>query len=97
MIIDYVNNDGIMRRVSIPDSGAVNLDEGIPISLPIDNLFLHMPIEFRRELVNSLWDVGLIEPSHFLQPGATERIRAALLSIVKHDAMSVVAYAKESI
>jgi hypothetical protein len=97
MIIDYVSKDGIMRRVQIPDSGAGNLDEGIPKSLPIDNLFLHMPVEFRRELVNSLWDVGLIEPYDFLQPGAAEKVRAALLSIVKHDAMSILAYAKESI
>lgn len=97
MIIDYITKDGIMRRVQIPDSGAVNLDEGIPISLHVDDLYPHTSIDFRRELVNQLWDMGLIEPKNFLQPGATEKIRAVLLSIIKHDALSIVSFAKESV
>lgn len=95
MIIDYVDKHKIKRRVQVPDTGAVNLEEGIPISLHLDELFPEAPIEFRRELINQLWDMGFIVPNDFLQPGAADRIRAVLLSVVKHDAMSIQAYARE--
>lgn len=95
MIVDYTDSDGILRRVRIPDSGAFDLTEGIPVSLPVDQLYMHMPIEFRRELVNTLWEMGFIEPRTFLNPGAAERIRAVILSIVKHDVFDIMSLARE--
>ncbi len=93
--IDYVDSEGIKRRVLVPVDDGARPEEGIPISLPVDELFSHMPLSFRQQLVEALWAVGLIEPADFSQRDAPERTRAALLSVVKHDTMDILNLARE--
>lgn len=94
--VDYIDKEGIKRRVLLPvgeEDGAI--DEGIPVSLPVDTLYLHMPLTFRKELIEALWNVGLIEPEDFLRGDAPNRIRAALMSVIKHDTMDILNLARE--
>lgn len=93
--VDYRDNEGIQRRVLLPSDDGLNPDEGIPISLPVDSLFSDMPLTFRVKLVDAFYAVGLVEASDFLVSGAAQRIQAALLSVVKHDVMDILALAKE--
>lgn len=92
--IDYRDEFGIMRRVLLP-AGA-SPQEGIPISLPVDELYGHMPIEFRQRLMEALWARELVEPRDFLRAGAAELIRSAWLSVVKYDVMDIQNLAKEN-
>ena len=94
--LDYVDREGIKRRVLMPSDDGTSPDEGIPISLPVDELYAHMSLEFRQRLVEALWAVGLIESSDFLQRDAPDRIRAALLSVVKRDTMDILNLARET-
>lgn len=93
--VDYVDAEGINRRVLLPVDDGTNPDEGIPISVPVDRLYEHMPVAFRRDLVAALWAVGLVESDDFLRKDAPDRIRAALLSVVKHDTMDILNLARE--
>jgi len=93
--IDYRDNDGIMRRVLVPTSGEAEPSEGVPVSLPVDYLYEHMPIEFRQRLMEALYTNGFIEPDDYLKAGAAERIRAAWLSVIKRDVLDIQQYAKE--
>ncbi len=92
--LDYVDQEGIKRRVRVPDAYTDPV-EGIPVSVPVDNLYLHMPLAFRVALVNELWAVGLIEPADFAAGNAPERVRAALLAVVKHDTFDILNLARE--
>jgi hypothetical protein len=92
--IDYTDTNGIKRRVALPDGVTADVSEGIPISLDLSALYPHMPLDFVRSLTDELWARDLVEPRHFLAPGAHERIRAALLSVVKEDTLSIITYAK---
>lgn len=93
--VDYVDSEGIKRRVILPSDDGANPDEGIPISVPVDSLFEQMPVEFRRALVDALWANGLIEKDDFLRKDAPDKIRASLLSVVKHDTMDILNLARE--
>jgi hypothetical protein len=92
--VDYIDRDGIKRRVLLPDAYA-DPAEGIPVSLPVEQLYSHMPPAFQAALVTALWARDLIEPADFLAPGAAERARAALLEVVKHDALNMLSFAGE--
>lgn len=91
---DFVDAYGFRRRSLIPDDTA-DPNEGIPCSLALEVLYAHMPITFQLALNQAFWDVGLIEPGDFLRAGATEKIRAAWLSVVKHDVFAIQGFAKE--
>ncbi len=93
--VDYIDAEGIKRRVILPSDDGVNPEEGIPISVPVDTLFEHAPIEFRRALVDALWANGLIEKDDFLRKDAPDKIRASLLSVTKHDTMDILNLARE--
>lgn len=93
--VDYVDRDGFRRRALVPENDGASPAEGIPISLPVEQLYQHMPLAFQITLVNELWNVGLIEPADFLKRDAPERTRAALLSVVKHDTMDILNLARE--
>lgn len=93
--IDYVDREGIKRRVLLPADSGSPPDEGIPISVPVDALYGHMPLAFRIALVDALWAVDMIEFDDFLRPGAAQVVQAALLSVVRHDALDMIAFAKE--
>jgi hypothetical protein len=92
--VDYIDKDGIQRRVLLP-SGITDASEGIPLSLPVDSLFTHCSLEFRRALIEELWARGLVEPGDYLKPGAAELVSAALRSVVKLDALDILALARE--
>ena len=94
--LDYLDREGIKRRVLVPADDGACPEEGIPISLPVDELYAHMPLTFRQRLVDALWAVGLIEPADFSQRDAPERTRAALLSVVKRDTMDILSLARET-
>lgn len=91
---DYYDERGIKRRVLVPDENAP-LSEGIPISLPVDNLYHSAPTDFVVRLVNALFARELIEPEDFFKPGAAELTRNALLDSLKFDAMNIITLAHE--
>lgn len=92
-IVDYLDEDGIPRRVLVPQD--VDVSEGIRLSADIDRLYKECPVDFRRRLVLELNAVGLIEPKDFLGHDASTRVRAALQQAIKSDTMSILAFAKE--
>lgn len=92
--VDYEDRDGIKRRVLIPE-GMIDYSEGIPVSLSVDSLYRHCPIEYKKVLTEELWARGLIEPCDYLLPGAAELITAAIRAAVKHDALDIVSFARE--
>lgn len=90
--IEYRDSYGILRRALTPEGASP--EEGVPVSLPIDELYDHMPVDFRRKITEELWAVGMVEPLDYLKPGAVERIRAALLSVCKHDVIDIQSFAR---
>lgn len=94
---DYTDPKGIKRRVALPEGATADVSEGIPISLDVGALYPHMPPEFVRALTDELWARDLVEPRDFLASGAHERIRAALLSVLKRDALDIVSFAREQL
>lgn len=92
---EYNDERGVKRLVLLPDDSTADPREGIPLDLDIGILYPHMPPAFVAELTNALHARGLIQPRDYLAPGAAEKIRAALLSIVKRDTMDILALAKE--
>ena len=96
--IDAVDSLGIKRRYLIPDEAeVVHASEGIPASLVLDDLYADMPEGFLKKLTDALWDQGLIVPQDFLARGAVDRIRSALMTVVKYDALDIVTTAKDQI
>lgn len=94
--VDFIDKEGIKRRVLMPEGDTDgSTDEGIPISLPVDSLYEQMPLTFRKRLVEELWNVGLIEPEDFLRGDAPNRIRAALMSVIRKDTMDILNLARE--
>jgi|GEM_PF-4456549 hypothetical protein len=94
MIIDYTDAQGIKRRVELPEGSKASPGEGIPKSVDIDELYQDAPFEFRKRLVEELWNVGLIEENDFNAGDAPNRIRAALLAAIKFDTMSIISFVK---
>lgn len=92
--LDYVDSDGFRRRVLVPDEHADPV-EGIPVSVPVELLYQHMPLTFQAQLINELWAVGLIEPADYLKGDAMQKVRAALLSVVKRDTLDILNLARE--
>jgi hypothetical protein len=92
--VDYVDGDGFRRRALVPDEAA-DPAEGIPVSLPVELLYQHMPLAFQIALVNELWAVGLVEPADFLRSDALPKIRAALLAVVRKDTLDILNLARE--
>lgn len=92
---DFTDEQGIRQRVLVPE-GETDLKTGIPLSLDLSPLFGHMPTDFQRELYQSLHDQGLVEPKDYFQPGAGERFRAAMLSVIRHDFSNAQTLAQEA-
>lgn len=93
--VDFIDDEGIQRRVLLPDDTAASVDEGIPRSLRVDELYSTASLAFRVRLVQELWNRGLVEPCDFLRPEAPELIRSALLAAVKMDTFDILTFAKE--
>lgn len=92
----YTDESGIPRLVLIPDNES-DVSLGIPISLSLDSLYGHMPLDFQRALVTALHDQGLVKAQDYFAPDAYTKFRAALLSVIRHDFFSVQSLAKESL
>lgn len=92
----YLDQTGISRVVLLPE-GEKDVKTGIPVSLDLSPLFGHMPDEFQRSLYEALHAKGLVDAADYFKPGAAERFRSALLSVVKHDFFSVQTLAKEEL
>lgn len=92
----YEDGSGIPRVVLIP-SGETDLKTGIPLSLDLTPLFGHMPDQFQRAFYKALHDQGLVEAADFFKAGAADRYRRALLTVIKHDFLSIQALANKEI
>jgi len=92
----YADGSGIPRVVLVPPD-ETDLSRGIPLSLDLSSLYGHMPDTFQRAFYTALHDQGLIEPADFFKPGAAERYRRALLTVIKHDFLNVQALAKQEL
>lgn len=89
----YVDASGIPTRVLIPED-ATDLSAGIPVSLDISKLYEHMPPQFVVDFTTALHAQGLVKPSDYFEPGASDRYRAALLMVIRHDFLNIQALAK---
>lgn len=91
---DFTDSEGIPQRVLVPPD-ETDLQTGIPVSLNLSALYGHMPAEFQRELYQSLHAQGLVEAADYFKPGASDRFRAAMLTVIRHDFLSVQTLAME--
>lgn len=89
--VDYTDSEGRKRRALAADKP----DEGIPLSMELDALFPDAPADFLSKLHNALWARGLIEPRDYLQPGAPEIYKRALLSVIRLDFATIKQVAQE--
>lgn len=92
----YVDASGIPRVALLPN-GESDVSMGIPVSLDLAPLFGHMPDTFQADLTAALHAQGLIKPQDYFLPGASDRFRAAMLTVIRHDFSNVMALAKEEI
>lgn len=92
--VDYTDSNGIRRRVLLPH-GITDHEEGIPVSLDADRLYLHCPVDFRRRLMEELWARDLIEPCDYKRPGAPELVRAAITAATKADTLDIITLADQ--
>lgn len=91
-----VDAAGVPKVVLLPKD-ETDVRTGIPVSLDLSPLFGHMPDSFQKTLYESLHAQGLIEPADYFKPGAAERFRAAMFTIIKHDFCSVQTIANEEL
>lgn len=92
----YTDDTDIPRVVLVP-AHETDLKKGIPLSLDLTELFGHMPQEFQRAFYKALHAQGLVEPKDYFQRDAAERYRRALISVIKHDFLSIQALANEEL
>lgn len=94
---EYVDERGVTRLVFVPDNGYAVPEEGIPADMVdlIDGLYPDAPESFLVKLHDALRRRGLVQPADYLQPGAGDRYRSAMLEVLRHDAHNVIAKAKE--
>jgi len=93
---DYVDASGIPQRVLVPE-GSTDLEAGIPLSLDISSLYNHMPPQFVVDLSKALHAQGLVTPKDYFQPGASDRYKAALLMVIRHDFTNLQTIAKQEL
>lgn len=91
--VDYRDERGIKRRSLIPYEG-VDPTEGIPLSLPIEQVYPDMPDSFIVRLTDALFERGIVEPADYFRAGAPELVRGAILDVAKHDALTIISLAK---
>lgn len=93
---EFTDGFGIPRTVLLPE-GETDVKAGIPASLDLSPLYGHMPADFQRELYAALRAQGLVDAADYFKPGAGERFRAAMFTVIKHDFFSVQTLAKEEL
>lgn len=92
----FIDPAGIPRVTLLP-KGENDPSMGIPVSLDLAPLFGHMPDSFQADLTVALHAQGLIKAADYFQPGASDRFRAAMLTVIRHDFLNVQALAKQEI
>lgn len=92
----FTNDLGHPQVVLLPE-GETDVKAGIPVSLDLSGLYAHMPESFLKALYDNLHAQGLIEAKDFFKPGASDRFRAAMLSVIRHDFLSVQTIANEEL
>ena len=92
----YIDASGLPSRVLVPE-GTTDLSIGIPVSLDISGLYSHMPSDFVVDFTTALHAQGLVKPADYFQPGASDRYRAALLMVIRHDFLNIQALAKQEL
>lgn len=92
----YTDEKGI-PRVSLVPEGEKDMTTGIPVSLDVTVLYPHMPDSFQAALTEALHAVGLVKPADYFLNGASERFRAAMLTVIRHDFGNVQALANEAL
>lgn len=90
----FIDGEGISKVVLLPP-GETDVRTGIPVSLDVSPLYEHMPPGFNRALHEALHAQGLIEPADYFKTGAADRFKAAMLTVIRHDFLSVQALAKQ--
>jgi len=95
--VDFTDSAGRKRRALVPAGDGFKPEEGIPLSLDLDDLYPDAPVVFLTRLHNELWERGLIEPQDFLRPGAPETFKRALLSVIRLDFMTIKQLASEGV
>ena len=90
---DYQDETGVWHRALLPDDRA-DPKEGVPLNVPVENLYPHMPHDFVARLSAALFARGLVEPPDYFKPGAHEQVADALLDVVKYDALNIIALAR---
>lgn len=66
-----------------------------PERVDLNTLYAHMPPDFVEALEKALEGQGLIVPEDFQRRDALEKTRAALLSVVRNDALNIIALAQK--
>lgn len=92
----YVDAAGIPRVALLP-KGESDVTMGIPISLDVSSLYEHMPESWVAEFTTALHAQGLVKPQDFFVPGAGDRFRAAMLTVIRHDYSDVLTIAKAAL
>lgn len=90
----YIDDEGISKVVLLPP-GETDASIGIPVSLDVSTLYVHMPPGFNRALHEALHAQGLIEPADYFKTGAADRFKAAMLTVIRHDFLNAQTLAKE--
>lgn len=93
---NYVDASGVPSVVLVPE-GSSDLSAGIPVSLDISKLYAHMPHEFVVEFTAALHEQGLVKPSDYFQPGASDHYKRALLMVIRHDFLNIQTLAKQEL
>lgn len=92
----YTDPLGIPKRVFIPE-GETDLSTGIPASLDLSTLYEAMPTDFLRRLYEALHAQGLVEASDYFKPDASQRFKAAMLTVIRHDFLAAQTVAKDEL
>jgi hypothetical protein len=93
---DFTDTDGVPRRVLLPH-GETDTSMGIPVSLDLSEVYGHMPDDFQTRLYTALHAQGLVEAGDYLKAGADQRFKAAMLSVIRNDFLSVQTIAKQEL
>jgi hypothetical protein len=78
----FIDPAGIPRVTLLP-KGENDPAMGIPVSLDLAALFGHMPDKFQADLAEALHAQGLIKAADYFEPGASDRFRAAMLTVIQ--------------
>lgn len=94
--LKYTDKEDI-PRVSLVPKGETRGERGIPNSLDLDALYGHMSIEWRKAFYEALHAQGLVKAADYTKADASQRFKAAMLTVIRHDFSNVLALAKQEL